>query len=202
MESAAEFQFIAGLGNPGSKYELTRHNIGFMLLDYLVSESAPHGVVAGWKDQMGALVSEVRFGGCKVIVAKPQKYMNLSGEPVQQLLRFYKIEAEDLLVVHDDVDIPYGSLRLRRGGGVGGHNGLKSISSALGSNNYLRLRMGVGRPDVEEGVTQRELSSWVLSRFDQEEQKKLPELLSSGARAVEELYERGLKDAQNYWNGS
>jgi len=188
---------IAGLGNPGKRYDDTRHNIGFLFLDSLAG-----GAVAssrgGWRREFGAECLKGVFFGREIHLVKPLEYMNLSGRAVRQLLRFKKLSESALLVVHDDVDLPLGSLRLKQGGSNGGHNGLKSIESEIGSSAYYRLRLGVGRPPED---SRQDLASWVLSKFSKAERDSLEELFVRAAAATETLLKEGLGAAQNRYHG-
>ena len=141
-------KMIVGLGNPGSEYENTRHNAGFMVLDRIADELRANY----WKSECGALTAHVRHNGEELILAKPQSFMNTSGGPVSKLAAQYGIKPEEILVIHDDMDIPAGTVRVKVGGGHGGHNGLKSIHAKLGSNAYLRVKVGVGHPSGKKQV--------------------------------------------------
>lgn len=135
-------KIIVGLGNPGNEYAKTRHNVGFMLVDAL----AEHLNINLWKDKFNAQIAEGRIGTEKILLVKPQTYMNNSGEAVGPLMRWYKVTPEDIIVAHDDMDIPAGTIRIRKKGSSGGHNGIKSLIAHLGSENFPRVRLGVGRP--------------------------------------------------------
>ena len=182
---------ICGLGNPGRKYEKTRHNTGFMVLDEL---AARHGLK--WKTAMKAKVAEGRIAGQKVILAKPQTYMNLSGESVSRLAGYYGIGAAQILAVFDDVSLPLGVIRLRRSGSAGGHNGVKSLISCLGSDGFPRVKMGVGEKPEEA-----DLIEYVLGRFPKEERKLLKKEVEEGADAVEAVLSGGFDAAMNAFNG-
>ena len=136
------YKLVAGLGNPGEEYEQTRHNCGFATVDAIAGDLG----VSYWKTQDGCLVGIAKVGGEELLLAKPQSFMNCSGGPVSHLMRRYAVSPEDLLVIHDDLDLPEGAIRFKRGGGHGGHNGLKSITASLGTNAYARLKIGIGRP--------------------------------------------------------
>jgi PTH1 family peptidyl-tRNA hydrolase len=174
-------KLIVGLGNPGSKYHLTRHNIGFLLIDALVETSAGQ---RRYKSEFKAETQKIQFAGETVLVCKPQTFMNLSGEAVQPLMKFYDIALNDLLVVHDEVDVPFGGMRFQVKRGHGGHNGIRNIHQMLGSDNYARLRLGVGRPPVfvndqgEKVAPALEVHEWVLGNFSREEQERMPDFLS------------------------
>lgn len=169
---------VAGLGNPGKQYQGTRHNVGFEIIDRL-AENLSKGL-GSWRDQGGAESLTVTFESKKIILVKPLTYMNRSGEPLRAILSFYKIPVEKLLVIHDELDLPFGTVRLKIGGGEAGHNGLKSISEQLATQNYQRLRIGIGRP-VDARI---ETADWVLAKFNPEERQILPEIIS---RAVEKI---------------
>lgn len=184
---------IVGLGNPGREYQLNRHNIGFMLIDRLCREllTTP-GMV-----QSKAIIAKAQFAGKKVILAKPQTYMNLSGQSVSSLVRFYKIPYDRLLVAHDDLDLPLGTIRLRPGGGSGGQKGVSSIIQQLGTQNFPRLRIGIGRPPGRMDA-----AAYVLQDFNQEERELLPEVLDRAAKAALAFIEHGLETAMNQFNGN
>lgn len=192
MGEARPVRIIAGLGNPGTRYERTRHNIGFMVVDALRERAAP---AASWKSRGEALVCEAELGGGRVLLMKPQAFMNMSGRPVAELQRFYRCEAAQVAAVHDDVDLAFGQLRIKRGGGDAGHNGIASLAAWMGSADFLRVRCGIGRSAHEQ-----EMVSWVLGRFDAEEMRGLPELVERAAAALEELCAQGLLAAQNRFN--
>jgi PTH1 family peptidyl-tRNA hydrolase len=186
-----DMKMIVGLGNPGRRYEGTRHNVGFDVVDTLARrhgaewEAAPRGVEA--------LVG--RWRQADSVLAKPLTYMNLSGAAVVGLLQFYKIEAADLLVLVDEVHLELGRLRIRRSGSAGGHNGLKSIIESLGSMEFARLRIGVGRGD-----DRRDLADHVLSRFDAEERSTVTEMVDRSADAVELFVAEGIGPVMNRFN--
>ena len=182
---------IVGLGNPGSKYAHTRHNVGFDVLEAL---SRKLGVsIAREKDE--ALVGECFVGGQKVILALPQTYMNLSGEAVSRLVRWYKIEPENLMVVYDDIDIPQGHIRIRKNGSAGTHNGMRSIIGLLGFENFPRLRVGVGQK--REGY---ELADWVLGHYIGEEADVQDKAFETAADAIVEYIQNGIESAMCKYN--
>ncbi|MGO2660748.1 aminoacyl-tRNA hydrolase [Mycetocola reblochoni] len=186
---AARTRVIVGLGNPGDRYAATRHNIGQMVVDELAARAG-----ARWgSHKANARVAEAwnRPGGTKMILAKPNSFMNLSGGPVQALCRFYSVAPEDLIVVHDELDIPFDTIRLKRGGGHGGHNGLRDIIPAVGSADFTRVRMGIGRPPGRQDV-----ADFVLSGFSSSERAALANHVSDGADAVELLLDSDLATAQ------
>jgi PTH1 family peptidyl-tRNA hydrolase len=184
---------VVGLGNPGPGYAGNRHNAGAMVVDTLAAELRERF----GRHRAGADVAEVRLPpaggrpGPRLVLAKPSSYMNVSGGPVAGLLRFFRIPPDHLLVVHDELDLPFGQLRLKRGGGEGGHNGLRSISGSAGTKDYCRLRIGIGRPP---GRT--DPADFVLKDFSGAERKELPLLLGEAAEAVREVAELGWDRAQ------
>jgi peptidyl-tRNA hydrolase, PTH1 family len=179
---------IVGLGNPGSEYAGNRHNAGFLVADELAARAS----VRFKRDRSRAHVATGGLEGVQVVLAKPMTYMNLSGGSVAALRRFYKIPVERLLVVHDELDIPFGSIRLKLGGGDNGHNGLRSVTSALGTRDYYRVRIGIGRPPGRMDP-----ADYVLRDFSKAERTELPEIVDRAADAVEALLSRGLAAAQN-----
>ena len=186
---------IVGLGNPGPEYERTRHNVGQMVADELASRMG----VGFTRHRAGAVVATGRLGigGPRVVLAKSTGYMNVSGRPVSALASFYGVGPEDLVVVHDELDIPFDALRLKRGGGEGGHNGLRDISNATGTKDYLRVRVGVGRPPGRMDT-----ADYVLRPFGSAEAKDLPLHLDRAADAVERIIDDGLTAAQNAFHSS
>lgn len=160
------FQLIVGVGNPGSDYAATRHNVAWLLMDH-----TPTFQNANWKVKFKGHYAEANVRGHKVYGLKPQTYMNLSGESVQPLAAFFKIPANEILVIHDELDLPFGQVHFKMGGGFAGHNGLKSIGQCLGTDQFARMRVGIGRP-VHGTV-----ANYVLSPFSKEEQVQLPLLL-------------------------
>lgn len=194
----SEVWLAVGLGNPGPRYAGNRHNIGAMVLDTL---AARHGATFV-SHKARAAVAEARLGvlpggapGPRVILAKPATYMNVSGPPVAALAAFYGVTAETILVVHDELDIPEHSLRLKRGGGEGGHNGLRSITASLGTRDYARARVGIGRPPGRMDV-----ADFVLSDYPAREREEVALDRELAADAVSDVVTRGLLAAQNDWN--
>ena len=181
---------VAGLGNPGREYERTRHNAGWMVLDEVARR---HG--GSWRSKFSGSLSEVRLGDLRLALLKPETYMNESGRSVAAAARFFKVEPDSLLVVHDDVDLEAGRLQARRGGGLAGHNGLRSLARDLGTQDFLRLRIGVGRPGRGDP---RSVSDWVLSPFAPEED--VDALVSRAADAVETIATEGVEEAQQRFN--
>ena len=185
---ADDLWLVVGLGNPGPSYSATRHNLGFMVLDLLGSR-----VGSKFKAHKGRCdVVEGRIEGVRTILAKPKTYMNLSGGPTASMRDFFKVPLARIIVVHDELDIPFGSIKLKRGGGDGGHNGLKSITNALGSNGYLRVRVGIGRPPGQQDA-----AAYVLKEFASAERKELPLQVELAADAVEQLLSKDLETVQN-----
>lgn len=183
---------IAGLGNPGAQYENTRHNVGFMALDRLARE---HGA-AVTRLREKALTGEAQIGENRVLLAKPQTFMNLSGESVSALSKFYKIPPERVLILLDDIALPVGKIRIRAKGSSGGHNGLKNIALYLGED-YPRIRIGVGaKPSPEY-----DLAKWVLGSFPKADHKALEESLARAAAAAELIAGGGIREAMNRYNG-
>ena len=180
---------VAGLGNPGPGYSGNRHNIGSMVLDVLAARL--NGRFRSTKTQAVALEGRLGLGGPRVVLMKPLTYMNLSGGPVSALAKFHGIPAARVIAVHDEIDIPFNTVRLKSGGGEGGHNGLRDISRALATKDYLRVRVGVGRPPGRQDT-----ADFVLKDFGTAEKKELPFLLEDAADAVEELIRAGLVNAQ------
>jgi PTH1 family peptidyl-tRNA hydrolase len=187
----AQRQLIVGLGNPGERYAGTRHNAGFLVLDELAARVG--GRFKAHRSRCDVL--EGRLDGVAVVLAKPRSYMNESGGPVVAVSRFYKVPVEQITVVHDDLDLPFGTLRVKRGGGEGGHNGLRSISAAGGSKEYARVRVGIGRPPGRQDPV-----DFVLKPFSAAERKELPLLLDRAADAVASLLTDGLELTQNRFN--
>ncbi|HEV8249828.1 MAG TPA: aminoacyl-tRNA hydrolase [Gaiellaceae bacterium] len=186
-ESASSLDLlVAGLGNPGREYAGHRHNAGFMVLDELARR---HG--GSWRSKFSGELAEVRIGDARVALLKPMLYMNLSGRSVSAAARFFKVPLEQLLVVHDEGDFDLGRLQLRRGGGLAGHNGLRSIAQALGTQDFMRLRIGVGRPGRGDP---RDLADYVLSDFEPDDDAE--GIVSRAADAVETLLSDGLETAQ------
>jgi len=181
---------VVGLGNPGREYASTRHNVGFMVVEELARR---HG--GSWRAKFSGEVADVRLDDARLALLKPQTYMNESGRSVAAAATFYKVDPEDLLAVHDEVDLDLGRMQARLGGGLAGHNGLRSVASALRTPEFLRLRIGVGRPERGDP---RPVSDWVLSPFEPE--VDVGALVGRAADAVETLVRNGLEDAQQRFN--
>ncbi|MDY4430629.1 aminoacyl-tRNA hydrolase [Evtepia sp.] len=184
---------VVGLGNPGPKYEWTRHNMGFLVIDELAERES----IPVQRLKFKALTNTAVIGGRSVLLMKPTTYMNLSGEAVGQAARFYKIPPERVLVISDDVALPQGKLRIRRSGSAGGHNGLKDIIAHLGSDQFPRVKVGVGgkpHPDSD-------MADWVLSPFTGQDRKAMEEAISRAADAVTLLLDQGVDQAMAKFNG-
>jgi PTH1 family peptidyl-tRNA hydrolase len=183
---------ITGLGNPGRQYKLNRHNIGFMLVNRLAERLD----IAFTRMESRALVTKHKFQNRSIILAKPQTFMNLSGQAVGALVKYYKIPLENLLIAYDEVDLPLGVIRLRPSGGSAGQKGMVSIIDRLGSEDFPRLRLGVGRPPGRMNA-----GSYVLHDFSRQEVEFLPEFLDRGVEAVQTFITQGLVEAMNRYNG-
>jgi PTH1 family peptidyl-tRNA hydrolase len=189
MDDMAQPWLIVGLGNPGPRYELTRHNVGQLVVDELAARRG-EGFRAH-KAQARVAETWLRPGGAKLILAKPNTFMNVSGGPVAGLARFYGVEPENVVVIHDELDIPFDTIKLKSGGGHGGHNGVRDVAKALDSTEFARVRVGIGRP-----AGRQDPADWVLDPFGATERKNLPILIGDAADAVEQLVEEGLLAAQ------
>ena len=184
-------RLIAGLGNPESRYEGTRHNVGFDALRQLANDC---GIALDGK-KMKAVYGRGVIGGEKVILSMPQTYMNLSGESVREMADYFKLKPEDIIVIFDDIDLPVGQLRIRHGGSAGGHNGIKSIISCLGSDAFVRVRIGTGaKPKGWD------LADYVLGHFDAAERKLIDDAAERAAEAVKVIIEEGIEPAMNQFN--
>jgi PTH1 family peptidyl-tRNA hydrolase len=183
---------VVGLGNPGPQYADNRHNLGFMVAD----ELARRGRAGAPREKFGAELAEVTLAGNRVLLCKPQEFMNVSGQAVARVAGFWKVGLADTIVVHDELDLPFERLKLGAGGGPGGHNGVKSLIAALGDPGFARVRIGIGRP-----APGRDPAAWVLSDFSRAEAAGLPELIGRAADAVEAIVGEGLTVAMNRFNG-
>ena len=184
---------LVGLGNPGREYRDSRHNVGFMLVDRIAVRLGARGM----KVQSKAIVMNARYEDRKLILAKPQTYMNLSGQSVQGLIHFYKLPLTNVLIAYDDLDIPFGTIRIRPGGGPGGQRGMASTIEQLGTNDFPRLRIGIGRPPGRMDP-----AAYILQDFTRAEMKILSEILDRAADAALEFVVSGLDKAMNKYNGS
>jgi peptidyl-tRNA hydrolase, PTH1 family len=179
---------IAGLGNPGPQYAGNRHNVGYLSCDEIARDLG----TTFKRDKSRAFVSTGAMAAASVVLAKPMSFMNVSGGPVAAVRNFYKIPTERIIVIHDELDLPFGAVRLKLGGGDSGHNGLRSVTAALGSREYHRIRIGIGRPPGRMDP-----ADFVLHDFSAAERKELPEVLGRAADSARLLMERGLAVAQN-----
>lgn len=185
----ADSLLVVGLGNPGPQYAKTRHNIGFMVADLLAARiGAPFKV----HKKSGADVVTGRLAGRPIVLAKPRCFMNESGRQVGPLAKFYSVPAGDVIVIHDELDIDFGKIRLKLGGGEGGHNGLRSIANALGTKDFQRVRIGIGRPPGRKDP-----AAFVLENFSSTERNEVPTICELAADACEALIELGVEPAQN-----
>lgn len=182
---------VVGLGNPGSQYAGTRHNIGFQVVDELLTRwKAPPP-----RDKFGAELTEATVAGDKVLFCKPQEFMNVSGQAVARVAQFWKVAPKETVVVYDDLDLPFGRLKLGTGGGHGGHNGMRSILADWGTPDFLRVRVGIGRPPAGH-----DSAGYVLGHFSRAEQADLPQVVTGAAEAVETIVRSGLAVAMNKFN--
>lgn len=190
---------IVGLGNPGQEYADTRHNVGQMVVDELARR---YGGALSRNRKTNAVEANIRIGGMgpssvAVALAKPLSYMNLSGGPVSSAAKYYSVAPDAVVVVHDELDVPFGAIRLKKGGGSAGHNGLKDITKALGTPDYVRVRVGVGRPPGRQDA-----ADYVLRPFSSTERKELDLVIALAADAVEDLVEKGLAEAQQRFHSA
>jgi peptidyl-tRNA hydrolase (EC 3.1.1.29) len=183
---------IAGLGNPGAQYQLTRHNVGFDTVDYLAAQYR----LTQFKSKHNALISEGMIQGQKVMLVKPQTYMNNSGESLKEILEYYREDPSHLIVIYDDIDLDVGKLRIRQKGGPGTHNGMRSIVGLLGTEDFPRVRIGIGKPDP--GMN---LKDYVLGRFSPEERKLINEAIERAALAVATMICASTEIAMGKYNG-
>lgn len=184
---------IVGLGNPGKQYAGTRHNIGFQVVEALAERLGP----VTWRDKFSARVADVTLPGSRGLLVMPQTFMNRSGDSVRPAAAFFHLEPSRILVIHDELDISFGDVRVKVGGGEAGHNGLKSISQQLGDKNYLRLRVGIGRPPAD---FRGDVADFVLQAFAPNEQVQVPTVTDRAAAAVLHIAERGVESAMNETN--
>lgn len=182
---------VVGLGNPGARYDNTRHNAGAQTIALLAARTGAQLK----RHKSGCLAAETRLGPRPAVLARPLSFMNESGRPVRELVRWYRSDAARLVVVHDEIDIPFGVVRVKRGGGTAGHNGLRSLVSHLGTHDFGRVRIGVSRPRGG-----RDAVDWVLTEFSASERKELPAVLEHAADAVERIAEAGLEATMNEFN--
>src|SRR5580658_8889502 len=186
--TAEDRWIVAGLGNPGPEYSRNRHNVGFAVADLLATRAG----VAFKRDRARAQLATGRLAGRPVLLVKPMSYMNVSGGPLTSVSGYYKVPPDRTIVVHDELDLPFGTIRLKLGGGDNGHNGLRSVTSSLGTRDYFRVRVGVGRPSGRQDP-----ADFLLSDFNSVERKELTFVVDQAADAVQALLDRGLSAAQN-----
>ena len=191
MMPQKRLRLVVGLGNPGRVYSGTRHNAGFMVADELAKGFS----IALSKRKFNAQYGTGSIDGVEVVLAKPMGFMNRSGPPVQQIAGYFRISSEDILVVHDDIDLEFGRLKIKEKGGDGGHKGVRSIIDAFGGGDFARLRIGVGRPDAENGA-----ADYVLDNFAFEEKKVLSQIIASAKDAVVTILCKGTKEGMNRFN--
>lgn len=184
-------RIVVGLGNPGDEYENTRHNAGFMVVDALAENLR----VTYWRGEAGSRVGLARLGEDDLVLVKPQSFMNLSGRPVSKLARAYDAAPADLIVVHDDLDLPEGVVRVKRGGGHGGHNGLRSLVESLGTGDFVRIRVGIGRPPGRQDA-----AAFVLEPLRKEARERLAAVVPHAAQAVIHVLEHGADSAMRDYN--
>lgn len=183
---------VVGLGNPGAQYAETRHNFGFLAVDALASKVGADP----FRDKFSAEIARARLGDQDALLLKPQTFMNLSGQSVQPAAAFHKVGVGDIVVLHDELDLPFGEIRVKRGGGHAGHNGLRSLLDRLGSPDFVRVRLGIGRPPA----TFRDTANYVLSRFEPAERSQVPDLCKRAADIVEDVARLGVQGAMNRHN--
>ena len=184
-------KIIVGLGNPGKEYEKTRHNIGFMVIDK-IAEILNININ---KNKFNGLLGEGIYGGEKILLVKPQTFMNLSGNCVQEVATFYKVQSEDIIVIYDDIDIEFGKIRIRPNGSSGTHNGMRNITEMLQTQSFPRIRVGAGRPKENQ-----ELYNFVLSHFDKNEMEIIQNSIDNSAKAVVKILDNGILKAMNEFN--
>jgi len=184
-------KIIAGLGNPGDQYRMTRHNMGFLVLDALADDAG----IAIQKKKFEALLGDGRIGTERVLLVKPQTFMNLSGQSVRQVTDFYQKTAEDLIVVHDDLDLPFGTVRVKAGGGDGGHKGVRSLMDHLGGGGFTRVRLGIGKPPFKDDT-----EHYVLQSFPKADLETLAGVVRTACEAVREILGTGIRPAMNRFN--
>ena len=186
-----QVRLVVGLGNPGERYALTRHNVGFMVADRLAEEA---GISFG-REKFGAVFGRGRLAGNEIILAEPTSYMNRSGPPVRALADYFQVISREVLVIHDDIDLEYGRLKIKEKGGHGGHNGIRSLIDAFGGGDFARLRVGIGRSERGESV-----AGYVLDRFHPDEATVLPQIIDRARDAVITIVCKGTKVGMNQFN--
>ena len=184
-------KIIAGLGNPGDQYRMTRHNMGFLVLGALADDAE----ITSLKKKFEALIGDGRLGGHRVLLVKPQTFMNLSGRSLRQVADFYQVPPEELIVVHDDLDLPFGTVRIKVGGGDGGHKGVRSAMDHLGGGAFTRVRLGIGKPPFKDDTER-----YVLQSFPKADLEALAEVVRNACEAVREILDAGAPSAMNRFN--
>ncbi len=187
---------IAGLGNPGKQYQMTRHNVGFMLVDYWLKSLS--GNTPDFRDEHKAMTKKMKLDNEEILLAKPQTFMNRSGESVQSLLHFYKVPQEKMLILHDDIDQPFGSIRFHKNRGHGGQNGVRNITELLGTMDYARLKIGVGRPAHPDF----DIGDYVLTGFSKDESVQLTTVFEKACDGIECFITKGFDRACTDFNGT
>lgn len=195
-------KLIVGLGNPGEKYENTRHNLGFMVVDKLLGELEPVEK-SFWEENkyVKSLVKKVKFGNTDLILAKPQTFMNESGKAATLLSSFFSIKPENIFVIHDDLDLPLGKIRIRTSGASAGHKGVQSIIEHLGTDKFLRVRLGIGESEEGEKQNHRAVEDFVLSKFSEGELGKARTMVAEAVKKIEILIEKGINEYMSKHNG-
>lgn len=186
---------LVGLGNPGREYAHNRHNVGFMVVERWVDQHLTPGVGAPWREKFHARMATLSLRGQRVVVIQPQTYMNRSGKSVVAAAQFHRVPPEQIVVVHDELDFAFGRMAVKKGGGHGGHNGLRDIIAQSGSRDFVRIRVGIGRP-----VTGRNVSKWVLTDFDEHDTAVLPDVVDRAAQAATAVMTDGVRSAMNAFN--
>jgi PTH1 family peptidyl-tRNA hydrolase len=196
---------IVGLGNPGKKYEHTRHNVGFMVVDQIVKDKLPVSESEkAWSKQDKFQGHVAQIGD--ILLLKPETYMNLSGKSVASLANFYKVPTKNIWIIHDDIDLPVGKLRIRKGGGTAGHHGIESIITELGESDFIRFRLGIGTGKLDKphtmdhNVPRQKIEKFVVSPFEESEIKDVKKIIKKASEAVEVALKKGLEDAMNQFN--
>jgi PTH1 family peptidyl-tRNA hydrolase len=187
---------VVGLGNPGPEYQDNRHNLGFKVVDELYARARRLPTGSAPRTKFGAELGEVTLAGARVLLCKPMEFMNVSGQAVARVAGFWKVPVADLIVVHDELDLPFGRLKLGVGGGHGGHNGVRSLLGDLGDAGFARVRVGVGRPAAGHDA-----ANYLLANFSRAEAKEVPALVGLAADAVEAIVKSGVTSAMNKFNG-
>ena len=184
-------KILVGLGNPGEEYSNTRHNVGFMAIDALAKQFN----VTNWKSKFEAQIADIRFGEEQIILVKPQTYMNLSGNAVGQIMRWYKVDADSVIAIYDDMDIPIGTAKLKQRGSSGGHRGVESLLVNIGKEEFARVRIGIGRPPAGWTVVDH-----VLAKFSKEERASIDEIIKKLIPAIECIVKQGIDKAMNRYS--